>query len=380
MKIKKPKLKLNIGKTGDFALIVTVILLSLFGIAMVFSASYYKALNDFDNASYFAIRQCFWVAAGYVLMYIFSKANYHVWKKFSKVIYIVVVILLALIFTPLGVSQNGATRWLLVPGTGFTIMPGEFAKFALIVCGATFLSVKKDRIRDLKDGLIPYFLLAIVLVALIWEQPNKSTALIVLATAVGIAFVAGLKKIYLILAAGGVALGLVIIALKGGYAASRIAAWLHPENDIQGEGWQVAQGLYALGSGGLFGRGIGNSVQKTLYMPEPQNDFILTIIGEEIGLIGLMVLLLVFLFLIYRGFMIAANAEDQLGTLLASGITGLIAIQLVLNVCVVTALIPNTGVMLPFISYGGNGTMVLLALMGILVNISKHQKENRLQE
>ena len=284
----------------------------------------------------------------------------------------VVIVLLLLVFTPLGVTINNATRWIGVGGA--TIMPGELAKPACILFVAAWLSHPRHSIRSFVRGVLPPLLVAGVAGVLIAMQPSTTTAATLIIIVFGMMFIAGMSWAYV-----GGAFGLAVAAFAAlivtddsGYRMKRILSFTDPFADPQGTGYQVVQSLLALGSGGLTGVGLGKSMQKTLYLPEPQNDFILAIIGEELGFIGLLILLIVYLLLIWRCIHIALNAPDMFGTLLASGITIMLGVQVVLNVMIVTSLMPPTGISLPFVSWGGNSLLVFMGSMGVMLNISRH--------
>ena len=372
----KPKGKLNL-KQGDFLIVALTTILVIFGVVMVFSASYYKAINDSDLGSpyYYLLKQGFFALSGFVIMAICSLFDYHLYRKFCKLILFLSIFLLVL--TPwVGVSENGATRALYI---GVTIMPGEIAKLAVIIFVAAYLSKSKDLILSFTKGVVPMVILMGIVAGLIILQPNLSTAITICGIVCGIMFLAGLqwRYVFLVGGVGGTAAGFV--ALFGDkigleHVKKRITSFMDPFADAGGDGFQVVQSLLALGSGGLFGLGLGKSIQKNLYLPEPQNDFILAIIGEELGLIGVLILLTVYAILVWRGFHIALNAPDYYGMLLAGGITIMIGLQVVLNVAVVTSSMPPTGIALPFISYGGNALWVCMAAMGILINISRQSR------
>jgi cell division protein FtsW len=279
-----------------------------------------------------------------------------------------------MVFTPLGVTRNNATRWI---GIGdLTLMPGEIAKLAVIVFVAWYLSSDSTRPRSFKTGILPMVGLGGVCFGLIYLQPNLSTAITIFMIIVGMLFVAGAKiwHLFLVGLMGiSAAAFAVFIDPDGGYRLSRITSFLDPFADPLGSGYQVVQSLYALGSGGLFGVGLGKSIQKNLYLPEAHNDFILSIIGEELGFVGILVLFLCYLLLLWRGIHIAINAKDMYGTLMASGVTMMMGIQLVLNVATVTSVMPPTGITLPFISYGGNAIWMFMIAMGLLINISRYK-------
>lgn len=349
-------------------------ILVIFGTVMIFSASYYAAIaEDGDPYSYLK-KQLIWVALGTVMLWICYKINYHLWGKLYMIIFLGGLVLLLLIFTPLGLTEGGATRWLGVEGIPFTIMPGECAKVAIIIFIAGYLNRNPKLVDDIGRGLVPVLGAALVYFGLIMGQPNMSTGMTVCIIAGGMLLVAGIKWIYV----GGLGLlalfgGMALIFMdEDGYRYQRMLSFLDPFQDVLGSGWQVVQGLLALGTGGLTGLGLGNSIQKNLYLPEPMNDFILAIIGEELGFLGILALMTVYLVFIWRGCHIAMNAPDYLGMMLAAGITIWIGVQVAINVAVVTSSMPPTGIILPFISYGGNALMLTMASVGILLNISKH--------
>ena len=349
--------------------------LSLFGIVMVFSASYYTSLSKFGYAYEYLKQDAIWMGVGWVAFLFFAHVDYHLLKIIAWPALIVGGILLVLIFTPLGVTLNNATRWL---NFGFaTVMPGEVIKFSLIVWIATFLGNDREKIRRTKDGLIPITAVLMVVLVLIVKQPNMSTAGIIAILVVGMMFVAGMRLYWLVIL-GGLGIGgfiAVVLSPKGAYMLQRITTAIDPFADELGSGYQVVQSLLALGSGGVTGVGLGKSIQKALYLPEPMNDFITAIIGEELGLVGLLIMMIAFMLLIWRCCRIALRAKDYYGMLLASGITILLGTQVILNIAVVSASFFPTGVVLPFITLGGNATLIFLSLMGILFNISKHPSE-----
>ena len=348
-----------------------VLALTLFGIVMVFSASYYTSLSKYGYAYEYLKQAAMWVGAGWVVFIFFAFIDYHVLKVFAWPALIAGFVLLLLLFTPLGVTLNNATRWL--DFKIFTVMPGEVIKFSLILWIAAFLGNDPEKIRRAKDGVIPVFAITAVIAVLIVKQPNMSTAGIVAILAVGMMFVAGMR-LYWLGIIGALGLGgfmWMLLSQKGAYMLQRVHTFFDPFADELGSGYQVVQSLLALGSGGVTGVGLGKSIQKALYLPEPMNDFITAIIGEELGLIGLIALLAVYILLIWRCCRIALRARDYYGMLLASGITILLGTQVILNVAVISASFFPTGVVLPFITLGGNAMVIFLALMGILFNISR---------
>lgn len=376
MKIRKFNRTLKkTSKYNDFILIFLTLILIVFGVIMVFSASYYSALSKYGDAYHFLIRDGVFAVIGIAAMLGVSKIPYRVLRKFAFPFLAAVVFMLLLLFTPLGKTVNGATRWLDLKI--ITVMPGEFAKLAVILFTASYLTNGRDKLK--KAGSVIWLMLVGGLIAgLIMLQPNMSTAVTVVLIMGSIMFVEGLswKWIGSLLAIGAAA-GAGIIIKEGGYKLQRITSFLHPFDDPMGDGYQVVQGLLAMGSGGLFGVGLGKSMQKNLYLPEPQNDFILAIIGEELGFIGIAALMVVYMLLIWRCINITLNAPDRFSMLLGSGVTAMIAIQVLFNIAIVTSSMPPTGVILPFISYGGNAMLVCCIGIGILLNISHYSKLDR---
>lgn len=349
------------------------LILVIFGVIMVFSASYYYSISQDGSAYSYLRRHGMWVIMGFAVMMLGASVDYRKLQKLAVPGLALSILLLVLVLTPLGVTINGAKRWI---GVGpITIMPGELAKLAAIVFVAWYLSSDMDRIKSLKYGILPMLALMAVLGGLIVKQPNLSTAITVCGIIVAMMLVAGMKWKYFFGAAGAGAAGIlsIVLFMKDSYWYTRLTAFTDPFADPLDTGYQAVQSLLALGSGGLFGVGLGKSVQKNLYLPEPQNDFILAIIGEELGFIGVLCLMVVYCLFLWRGIHIAINAPDQFSMLLASGIVLMVAIQVILNIAVVTSSMPATGINLPFISYGGNALLIFMFSAGVLVNISRHE-------
>ena len=374
----KEALKKQIDKSTktefDSVIFYTTMTLVFIGIIMVFSASFVQSAFKHNDSYYFLKRNAIYATLGFISMIIISNIDYRFWKKNAKAIGIVSVILLLLVLTPLGIKANGARRWL---GFGaFTIQPAEIAKFATIIITAKFIEKRYDYMKSLTKGVLPILIVPGLFFALIMLQPNMSTAgTIILVTFVMI-FVAGLNMKFVIAMFGsGVGLFL-LLALTSEYRLKRILSFLDPFQDPLGNGYQVIQGLYALGSGGLFGMGLGKSQQKWFYIPEPQNDFIFAIIGEELGLIGCAVVIMLFVILVYRCVRISLNCTDIFTCMVVIGIGAQIGIQAALNIAVATSSMPVTGVALPFISYGGTSLIIFMSAVGIVLNISKHVKMN----
>ncbi len=364
-----------VAGAGDFWLVLLVLILLVFGVIMVFSASYYFSISKLGNPYSYLIKDIIWVILSIGIMAFMAVIPYKFYTRFAKPILAISLIFLAMVFTPLGVTRNLATRWIGIKmGTvELTLMPGEIAKLAAIIFTAWYLSENPQRIRSLK-GIMPLLVLALAYFGMIIKQPNLSTALTVVGIIIGMMFVAGLSWVLLggMFASGCAGIMALLLTDKDGYRWKRITSFSDPFQDKLGDGWQVVHSLYGLGSGGLFGLGLGKSIQKNLWLPEPQNDFIFAIIGEELGFIGSIILVMVYILLIWRGTYIAITAKDMFATLLAAGVTIMIGLQVVMNIAVVTSSMPCTGITLPFVSYGGNALLMFMAATGILLNVSRY--------
>lgn len=362
----------------DYSLLFIVLFLLGFGLIMIYSASSYEAFNLFGDGTYYLKKQVVAVLMGLVAMWIVSNIPYHVWERFTGLIYMTAVVLLVLII-PFGVKANGAKRWLRVPVIGMSIQPAEVAKIAVILMIAVVVCKMGKNVKSMKGFIMIMAIPAPLAAMILFVTRNMSSAIIVMGIAVLMVFVASpdYKKfvIMALLAVAAVAL-VIFIAVsaegtEGGFRIARIQAWLDPESDAQGKGFQTLQALYAIGSGGIWGKGLGESMQKLEFLPEAQNDMIFSIICEELGLFGGIAIILMFIMLIWRMMIIANNAPDLFGAMLVVGVIGHIAIQAILNIAVVTATIPNTGISLPFISYGGSSVMFLLIEIGMVLNVAK---------
>jgi cell division protein FtsW len=369
--------KIKKKKSVDFILLIATVSLVFIGIIMVFSSSWPEAMVEFNNGYYFLKKQLISATVGFIAMLVLMNLNYKIFKKFALPLFILSQLSGLLLFTPLGVELKGATRWI---NLGFTtFMPSDAIKVGSVIFFAKFLAEKKDNINSLLKGTFPAIILIGISCLIILIQPDLGTTVTLGATLMAMFFVAGMKLSHLVFMIGGAA-GFLFYAITGEGNEYRMRRWttfLDPFKDKLGDGWQVVQSLYALGSGGLFGLGLGKSRQKFFYIPEAYNDFILSIIGEELGLLGTLLVLFLFFILIWRGVIIALKTEDLFGCYLASGITALIAIQALINIAVVTSSIPTTGITLPFISYGGTSLLFYLASVGILLNISRYAKLDR---
>ena len=370
------------GKQIDFILLVVIILLLSLGIIMVLSASAPSALSETGNSYTYVTKQAIFAVLGFGVMFFFSKFDYRIFKKFYWVIYWISVGILLLVLIPgLKSSANGATRWI---NLGFMqFQPSELTKVGMIIFYAGYLSDHKNELRDFKKGFLKPLIFLIPPVAIAYVFQNHfSVCLVMGAITCVMMIMAGCKLSHFILSGlsvgglGGGALAL-FLATKGQSAGNesfridRILNFMDPWQDPTGTGWQAIQSLYAIGSGGLFGVGLGESKQKYLYIPEPQNDFIFSILAEELGFVGCAIVIILFALFIWRGILIAMKAPDMFSSLLATGITALVMVQVVINIGVVTNSIPNTGMPLPFFSAGGTALVILMGMCGILLNISK---------
>lgn len=373
-KILKKQIDRGIKTDFDSVVFYTTMTLVFFGIIMVFSASYIQASFKHHDPYYFLKRDLIYATLGFIGMMILSNIDYRFWKKYSTHVCIIAIIFLVLVLTPLGIEANGAKRWLGVGGA--TFQPSDIAKFACVIITAKLIEVRYDKIKSLTKGVLPLLIMPAIFFILIMAEPNMSTAGTVILVVFVMLFVAGMNMKFV----GGMGLAGVglfaALVLAEPYRLKRMTAFLDPFQDPLGSGYQVIQSLYALGSGGLFGLGLGKSRQKYFYIPEPQNDFIFAIIGEELGLIGCILVIMLFILLVYRCVRIALKCEDIFGCMLVIGIGSLIGIQAALNIAVATSSMPNTGVALPFISYGGTSLTMLMGQIGIVLNVSKHVKIN----
>ncbi len=358
----------------DYTFLLLVGVLAAFGLIMLLSASTPTADVKFGKSYYFFIRQFAYVALGTVMMLVLSYIDYRKYKPYARLFMIICLVLLGLVFFPgIGVMHNGSRRWI---NLGITeIQPSEFAKLAVSMFFASLVEDKKYDVTK-NDGLMKYAVWIGVIAVLMLMETHLSGTIVLCGIAVCILIVAGANMKW-ILGGGGAALGaLILFAWLDPIRSARITSFLDPFADKQGTGYQTLQSLYAIGSGGIFGKGLGESVQKFSYLPEPYNDFIFSVICEELGLIGAAFIIALFVGLIIRGFKIATEAEDVFGSLMVVGIMAQIAIQTILNIAVATSSMPNTGVSLPFFSYGGTAVMILLAEMGIVLSVSRYSGKN----
>ena len=366
----------------DLPFLVLVLLLTGIGLVMLLSASFPSAYYETDGKnpmSYF-IRQGVFAIMGLAAMLLIGKINYQRFRGLAQPLLFLSIILLVLVLiphNPIAITRNNATRWLGIPGTSLQFQPSEVAKVAVVLYFSDSISKKKDRMRTFRYGILPYAIILVVLAALVGLEPHLSGAILIMGAGAVLMLVGGIHWGWVggaAAAAGGL---LYVVLFVIGYNTSRIEMWHNPWADAQGKGYQLSQSLISIGSGGLLGVGLGRSRQKFLFLPEEHNDFIFAIVCEELGLIGTSIIMLLFAALILRGYWIALHTRDRFGCLLVVGVTTLIAMQVFLNIGVVTGLLPTTGISLPFFSYGGTALLIQLAEMGIVLSVSRQMKPTK---
>ena len=366
----------------DYSLVAVIVLLTCFGLIMLYSTSSYTAEINYGDDMFFFKKQAMISVACIIMALVISRINYRILNRFAAALYVAALVLMALVKTPLGQSSHGAQRWLNLGPIQF--QPAEIAKIAVIVCLPYMIVHMGKKVRTLKGCMVLAGVGGLLAFAAYLFTDNLSTAIIIFCITAGLIFVAHPDmKIFVIIAAVGITLIVVGVLIlnatasvdgSGSFRLRRIMVWLHPEEYADTWGYQTIQALYAIGSGGFFGRGLGNSIQKLGSVPEAQNDMIFSIICEELGLFGAISVILIFMFMIYRFMVIAGNAPDLMGAMIVIGVMAHIAIQVILNIAVVTNTIPNTGVTLPFISYGGTSVMFLMLEMGMVLSVSNQIK------
>ena len=352
-------------------LCILLLLLSL-GLLMLFSAGYAVALYRRGDAYTYIRPQLLFAALGLVAMYAASLVDYHIWHKLAwPLMGLSLLLLVVVLFMP---EYNGCKRWIVLPGLG-TLQPSEIAKFAVVLVFSHIISLNHDRMQGFAAGVLPFGILLGLVAVLMLLEPHLSGTLLILSIGAVLMFVGGTGLRWFALA-GGLGVGAVFAAVLTlpqlvPYAADRLSSWRDPFADPLGEGHQTIQSLYAIASGGVAGLGLGNSRQKYLYVPEPQNDFIFSILCEELGFIGAALVIFLFLLLLLRGITLAVRARDKFGALLVVGFVVQVVLQAILNIAVVTNTIPNTGISLPFFSSGGTSLLMLLGEMGIVLSVSR---------
>lgn len=366
-------LKESKSKGMDFTLLFVLIIILCLGLITLSSASAYSALVDYGNSTYYLTKQLIFAVLGVIIMLIVSKIDYKIYKKVAYLGYIVGILLMAAVFVPgLGTTGKGAMRWI---NLGFTtIQPSEIMKVLLIISLSNYISNNRTKLKSVKGYIVPAIMLGIV-IALLYFQDHLSGAITMVAIAFIIILASGIKlKMKYVIPIILIAIAAVLaFAYSDEYRMQRIFGFLNPTEDISDGNWQPTQSLYAIGSGGLFGKGLGQSRQKYLWLPEAQNDFIFSIYAEEFGFVGSLVLIILLSYFIIRGITIGLKCKDMFGMLLTVGIIGLFAVQFILNIAVVTKSMPTTGIPFPFFSSGGSSLLFNLMAMGIVLNVSRQE-------
>lgn len=348
-----------------------ILLLLLIGIIMVYSSSHIWAEYKYDDALFFVKRQILFAVIGILAMYVIVQIPYQFWKKHALTILLVCfALLIAVIIPGIGMVRGGARSWIGI--ASFSIQPSEFMKLGLIIYLATYLSSNQKKLTSLKKGFLPVISLVFISFGLIMLQPDLGTGVVLVLTCMIMIFSTGARLSHFIGLASFGLIGFAFLIISAPYRISRITSFINPWEDPLGDGFQIIQSLYAIGPGGLMGVGLGNSLQKYFYLPEPQTDFIFSILGEELGFIGGLTIISLFFMLFWRGIVISLGAPDLFGCLVGLGIISMLTIQVMINISVVIGLIPVTGITLPFLSYGGSSLTLILCSVGFLLNISKY--------
>lgn len=372
---KEPRQKIILDERGmiDMPFMILTILLVGIGVIMMFSASYASAYATQNSSTFYFSRQGIFALLGIALMLFVSRLNYQMWRALALPILVGTAVIMMLV-PIIGTEEGGAKRWINLFGISF--QPSEIAKFAIILTYSVMISAAKDKIRTFK-GLIPFVVVLGAIVLMLILQRHLSAIIIITAVAAAMLFMGGAQLRWF--GVGLLAMGLFAFIYLNfmDYASDRVTAWLDPWSDPQDTGFQIIQSLYAIGSGGLMGQGLGRSRQKYLYLPEEHNDYIFPVVCEELGFVGAVLIIVLFMLLILRGFWIALHAKDRFGALLAGGISTLLALQVFLNIGVVTNFLPATGISLPFFSYGGTALLLQLFEMGVVLSVSR-QSDNQL--
>lgn len=361
------------NKSIELTLFISVILISLFGVVMIYSSSYIWAEYKYGDPYKYLKNQALFFIIGIFIMIFVSKIDYKKYFVYANKILILCVSLLILVLIPgIGTVRNGSRSWF---GIGsFGIQPSEFAKLGLIIFTSKYLSNNPNSMKDVKKGVVPILVITLLIFGIIMLQPDFGTGTILVMTIIGILFVAGLNiKFFIRFGVLGL-IGVVTLIIMAPYRLKRILSFLDPWSDPLGSGFQIIQSLYSIGPGGLFGLGFGNSIQKHFYLPEPQTDFIFSIISEEFGFMGVIIVSILFIIIFYNCLKISLKCNDLFGKFLSFGITFGLIFQAVLNLSVVVGLVPVTGVTLPFLSYGGSSLLITMFSIGIILNISRYEK------
>ena len=357
-------------KKIDYKLFIAVSILALFGCLMIYSSSQIWAEFKFNDSFKFLKNQFIFYILGILIMFLLSKIDYKIYKKKSNLIIFICFLLLVLVLIPgIGIVRNGSRSWFGVGGFG--IQPSEAAKIGLVIFVAKYLSNNYSIMNNIKKGVLPILVVIITFFLLIMLEPDFGTGMVITMSLIAMIFISKVKVSFFLKIGLVGLLGIVGLIIVAPYRMARIVSFLNPWSDPLGSGFQIIQSLYAIGPGGLFGMGLGNSIQKHFYLPEPQTDFIFSIISEELGFLGVLIVSSIFLFIFYRCIKISLNTKDLFGKYLSFGLSFMIIFQTILNLSVVIGLVPVTGVTLPFISYGGSSLLVSMASVGIILNISR---------
>jgi cell division protein FtsW len=357
----------------DLIIVLMAVMLTCFGVVMVYSASSVMAAKKFHDGFFYLKRQGLFALMGITIMILVMQVDYHFWRKAAVPILLGCIVLLALVFIPgIGGTAKGASRWIRLPG--FNLQPSELAKVALIIYMAYSLDKRQEKLKQFLAGFLPYMIILAFLLAILLKQHDMGAALTMGAVAVTMLFAAGTRPRY-ILGMGVLAAPFIwYLIVNKAYRMRRITAFLDPWNDPTNSGFQIIQSWLAFGTGGIFGQGLGEGKQKLFYLPEAHTDFILSVVGEELGLVGVIVIASMFLLLLHRSIRVALGAEDNFGRFLAFGIAVLLGLEAFINMGVVTGVLPTKGLALPFISYGGSSLIISLFAVGILLNVSSRMR------
>lgn len=357
----------------DLIVLMMAVILTCFGVVMVYSASSVMAAKKFHDGFYFLKRQSLYALVGFTSMAVCMKIDYHQWRRIAVPLFLTCFFLLILVFIPgIGGTAKGASRWIRLPG--FNFQPSELAKVALIIYLAYSLDKRQEKLRQFMSGFFPYLLILGAFIVILLKQHDMGAALTMVTVAIVMLFAAGTRLQYILGMAAVVLPGVCFLVATEAYRMRRITAFLDPWQDPTDAGFQIIQSWLALGTGGFFGQGLGEGKQKLFYLPEAHTDFILSVCGEELGFIGILVIAAMFLLLVQRSIRVAIAAEDNFGRFLAFGIAVLIGIEAFVNMSVVTGMVPTKGLALPFLSYGGSSLIITLTAVGVLLNVSTRMK------
>ena len=378
-KLRAKEDRRKIGESVDYPFLLLILLLLGVGLAMLYSASSAQSMYDtgYEISTKYLQKQAICAAIGLIAMYFFSRIPAAVWYHLAWPLYGISILLLLSVLV-IGQEVNGAKRWINIAGIQF--QPSEIAKFTMILVFARLTKEYGPEAKKFRYGVLGFGMALMGILAPLALEKHLSAIMLMGMVAVVMMFVAGTSPKWLLAGAGAAALFVLVYITFMGYAGDRVTAWLDPNSDPGDTGYQILQSLYAIGSGGLFGLGFGKSRQKYLYLPFQYNDYIFAIVCEELGLVGALLIVALFSLTIIRGYWIAMHASTRFSTVLAAGLTTLIAVQTVLNLCVVTNLLPSTGIALPFFSYGGTALAVNLGEMGVILNISRERNRVKKQE